>query len=280
MKKLIAFVAIILFLTCNQIVVAQDSIAQDSVETVTVADRSDLSVMDSAISEIAQFAEAEGLNEDDDDEMGVHQVLKTKFIEGNPVFMSFVAITLIIGLTFCIERIIYLTLSEINTRKFLAEVDGRIAKGDINGAKDLCRNTRGPVASLTYQGLLRINESTESIERSLAAYGSVLAANLEKGCSWISLCISIAPSLGFLGTVIGMVMAFDDIRLASDISASIVAEGMQVALITTIFGIIAAVILQLFYNYILSRIESITAQMEETAICMMDIIVKYKSNAK
>lgn len=279
MKKLIAFVAIILFLTCNQIVVAQDSFAQDSIETVT-ADRSGMSVMDSAISEIAQFAEAEGLNEGENDGLGVHQVLKTKFIEGNPLFMSFVAIALIIGLTFCIERIIYLTLSEINTRKFLAEVDGRIAKGDINGAKDLCRNTRGPVASLTYQGLLRINESTELIERSLAAYGSVLAANLEKGCSWISLCISIAPSLGFLGTVIGMVMAFDDIRLASDISASIVAEGMQVALITTIFGIIAAVILQLFYNYILSRIESITAQMEETAICMMDIIVKYKSNAK
>ncbi|MBR4389805.1 MAG: MotA/TolQ/ExbB proton channel family protein [Prevotella sp.] len=208
---------------------------------------------------------------------GLHQSLKMKFIEGNAGFMSLVALALVIGLAFCIERIIYLSLSEIKTKRFIADVDAKILEGDIDGAKELCRNTRGPVASICYQGLVRANEPIDEVERSVAAYGSVQAANLEKGCSWITLFIAIAPSLGFLGTVIGMVMAFDQIQTAGDISPTIVAAGMKVALITTIFGIIAALILQVFYNYILTKIERLTAEMEETAISLLDALVKYQA---
>lgn len=211
-----------------------------------------------------------------EESMGFHQALKTKFIEGNAGFMSLVAIALVIGLAFCIERIIYLSLSEINAKKLMEDVDGKVAAGDIEGAKDLCRNTRGPVASICYQGLMRIDDSLDDIERSVASYGTVQAANLEKGCSWIRLFIAMAPSLGFLGTVIGMVMAFDQIQQAGDISPTIVASGMKVALITTIFGIIVALILQVFYNYVISKIEHITSQMEESAVTLMDIIAKAK----
>ena len=207
---------------------------------------------------------------------GFHQALKTKFIEGDAGFMSLVALALVIGLAFCIERIIYLSLSEINAKKFMTDLDERIMKGDIEGAKKLCRDTRGPVASICYQGLERVHESIDNIERSVVSYGSVQAANLEKGCSWITLLIAMAPSLGFLGTVIGMVMAFDQIQTAGDISPTIVASGMKVALLTTIFGIIVALILQVFYNYILSKIEHITSQMEESAITLLDSVMKYK----
>ena len=207
---------------------------------------------------------------------GFHQALKTKFIEGDAGFMSLVALALVIGLAFCIERIIYLSLSEINAKKFMNDLDNSIMQGDIEGAKALCRNTRGPVASICFQGLERINESIDNIERSVVSYGSVQSSNLEKGCSWITLFIAMAPSLGFLGTVIGMVMAFDQIQTAGDISPTIVASGMKVALLTTIFGIIVALILQIFYNYILSKIEHITSQMEESAISLLDIVMKYK----
>ncbi|ERK03658.1 MotA/TolQ/ExbB proton channel family protein [Hoylesella pleuritidis] len=207
---------------------------------------------------------------------GFHQALKTKFIEGNAGFMSLVALALVIGLAFCIERIIYLSLSEINAKQFMRDLEAKINTGDIEAAKDLCRDTRGPVASICYQGLVRIDESIDNIERSVAAYGSVQAANLEKGCSWITLFIAMAPSLGFLGTVIGMVMAFDQIQSAGDISPTIVASGMKVALITTIFGIIVALILQIFYNYILSKIEHLTSQMEESAITLLDSVMKYQ----
>lgn len=207
---------------------------------------------------------------------GLKNVLKNKFIEGNASFMSLVALALVLGLAFCIERIIYLSLSEINAKKFMREIDAKIEAGDIEGAKTQCRNTRGPVASICYQGLLRVDTSIEDIERSVAAYGTVQAANLEKGCSWITLFIAMAPSLGFLGTVIGMVMAFEQIQIAGDINPTIVAEGMKVALITTIFGIIVALILQLFYNYVLSKVDHLTAQMEESAITLLDALLKYK----
>ena len=206
----------------------------------------------------------------------VHSALKRKFIEGSPAFMSMVALVLILGLSVCIERIVYLTLSEINAKKFMQSIDAKIESDDIEGAKDICRDTRGPVASICYQGLLRIPESIENIERSIVAYASVQAANLEKHCSWITLFIAMAPSLGFLGTVIGMMMSFDRIEMAGDISPTIVAAGMKVALITTIFGIIAALILQVFYNYILSKIEHLSAQMEESTISLLDAVMKYK----
>ena len=235
---------------------------------------------DSAAANIADSAATELIAEDElmetEDEGGLHKQLKSKFIEGSAGFMSLVALALVIGLAFCIERIIYLTLSEINAKKLMDNIGNKIENGDIEGAKDICRDTRGPVASICYQGLLRIGESIENIERSVVSYGAVQTANLERGCSRIKLCITIAPSLGFLGTVIGMVMAFDNIRVAGDISATIVASGMKVALITTIFGIIVALVLQLFYNYIVSKIEHITSQMEESAITLLDCITKYK----
>ena len=232
---------------------------------------------EAALNEQADTAQT-GLMGDDTESQGFHKSLKTKFIEGNAGFMSLVALALVLGLAFCIERIIYLSLSEINAKQFMAKLQGKIDSKDIEGAKELCRNTRGPVASICYQGLERINGKPEDIERSIASYGSVQSANLEKGCSWITLFIAMAPSLGFLGTVIGMVMAFDQIQMAGDISPTIVASGMKVALITTIFGIIVALILQLFYNYILSKIDHLTSQMEESAISLMDSIMKYKED--
>lgn len=243
---------------------------------------------DTATDDMLKDAADEGATDEDKpmaaagqqtENVGIYKSLKTKFIEGNAGFMSLVALALVIGLAFCIERIIYLSLSEINAKKFMKSLDDKISANDIDGAKDLCRNTRGPVASICYQGLVRIHESLDNIERSVVSYGSVQSANLEKGCSWITLFIAMAPSLGFLGTVIGMVMAFDQIQAAGDISPTIVAAGMKVALITTIFGIIVALILQIFYNYVLSKIEHITAQMEESAITLLDSIAKHKLTA-
>ncbi|MBR2292399.1 MAG: MotA/TolQ/ExbB proton channel family protein [Prevotella sp.] len=238
--------------------VVADSTAQDSVLATTVADDELLA---------ADEAEEEG---------GFHKQLKTKFIDGNVVFMSLVALALVLGLAFCIERILYLMMSEIKTKKLMEDIESRLAADDLEGAKKLCQTTRGPVASVCYQGLLHIRQSLDAIERSITNYGGLQAANLEKGCSWIKLFIAMAPSLGFLGTVIGMVMAFDQIQTQGDISPRIVAEGMKVALITTIFGIIVALVLQLFYSYILSKIERLTSQMEEAAIQLLDLITAYK----
>lgn len=214
--------------------------------------------------------------EEETEEGGFHKQLKTKFIDGNAGFMSLVALALVLGLAFCIERIIYLTLSEIKAHKLMEDIENHLKNDDVEGAKTLCRNTRGPVASVCYQGLLHIHQPMDAIERSIANYGGLQAANLEKGCSWIKLFIAMAPSLGFLGTVIGMVMAFDQIQQAGDIGPTIVAQGMKVALITTIFGIVVALILQLFYSYILSKIERLTSQMEESAITLLDMITEYK----
>ena len=239
-----------------------------------------LQIVTDTVATAAEEDEEEEINETtpiiSSADASVHSALKRKFIEGSPAFMSMVALVLILGLSVCIERIVYLTLSEINAKKFMQSIDAKIESDDIEGAKDICRDTRGPVASICYQGLLRIPESIENIERSIVAYASVQAANLEKHCSWITLFIAMAPSLGFLGTVIGMMMSFDRIEMAGDISPTIVAAGMKVALITTIFGIIAALILQVFYNYILSKIEHLSAQMEESTISLLDAVMKYK----
>ena len=271
MKKLTVALFLAFFVLTGQTINAQDSLSADATETVVDSSAAEVSVEemvgDEDMAELAQMAASE---------IGMHQQLRTKFIEGNPRFMSLVAFALIIGLALCIERIIYLTRSEINTKKLLSDIEKKVESGDVEGAKTICRNTRGPVASVCYQGLMHINESAEDIERSIVSYGMVLTSRLERGCSWIKLCIAIAPSLGFLGTVIGMVMAFDQIQAEGDISPTIVAEGMKVALITTIFGIIVALILQVFYNFVNSRIDRLTTQMEEGAINLMDIFSKLR----
>ena len=209
---------------------------------------------------------------------GFFKALKRKFIEGDAFWMSLPALALIFGLAFCIERIVYLTLADVNTKKMKEDIeDALVNKGDVEAAKAIARDTRGPIASLYYQGLMRVDEGAESIDKAVVAYGAVQSSNLEKGCSWITLFIAMAPSLGFLGTVIGMVQAFDDIQAAGDISPTVVAGGMKVALLTTILGIVVALILQLLYNYILSKIEGITADMENASIDLLDTTYKYQA---
>ena len=274
MKKLIALLAIIGLLACVQRVQAQDGEPMDTTEMWSPEDSSAL-VAESAMAALdAELADSDA--EMAEEGGGLHKQLKRKFIEGSAGFMSLVALALVLGLAFCIERIIYLTLSEVDTKKLMRDVDAKLQQNDVEGAKDLCRDTRGPVASICYQGLLHIKEPLEQIDRQLTNFGTVQISKMEKGCTWIRLFIAVAPSLGFLGTVIGMVMAFDRIQTAGDISPTIVAAGMKVALITTIFGIIVAIVLQFFYNYILSKIEHLTSQMEEGAITLMDSVTQYK----
>lgn len=213
---------------------------------------------------------------DGPEEIPLHQALKTKFIEGGAGFMALVIICLILGLALSIERILYLSLSKTNTKKLLAKVEKALKEGGVEAAKDVCRNTRGPVASIFYQGLLRMDQGIETVEKTVVSYGSVQMSQMENGLSWISLFIAIAPSLGFLGTVIGMIQAFDAIQVAGDMSPNVVAGGMKVALITTVGGLIVAVILQLFYNYILSQIDSLTIEMEDASISLIDVLVKYQ----
>ena len=213
---------------------------------------------------------------DGPEEIPLHQALKTKFIEGGAGFMALVIICLILGLALSIERILYLSLSKTNTKKLLAKVEKALNEGGVEAAKDVCRNTRGPVASIFYQGLLRMDQGIETVEKTVVSYGSVQMSQMENGLSWITLFIAIAPSLGFLGTVIGMIQAFDAIQVAGDMSPNVVAGGMKVALITTVGGLIVAVILQLFYNYILSQIDSLTIEMEDASISLIDVLVKYQ----
>ncbi|MBO7575767.1 MAG: MotA/TolQ/ExbB proton channel family protein [Bacteroidales bacterium] len=208
-------------------------------------------------------------------EQPLNQALKQKFIEGGPAFMSLIIICLIIGLALAIERILYLSFSKINTKKLVEEVEEALKAGGIEKAKEVCRDTRGPVASIFYQGLLRYDQGLDVVEKTIVSYGSVQQSQLESGLSWISLFIAIAPSLGFLGTVIGMINAFDAIQAAGDISPNVVAGGMKVALITTVGGLIVAMILQVFYNYILAKIESITIDMEDSSISLIDVLTKY-----
>jgi len=206
-----------------------------------------------------------------------HQVIKQKFIEGGPSFMGIVLLCLIIGLAICIERIIYLNMATENTGKLLARVESALKSGGAEEAKEVCRNTKGPVASIFYQGLDRINEGIDVAEKSVVSYGSVQMGLLERGVSWISLFIALAPMLGFMGTVIGMIDAFDAIQEAGDISPSLVAGGIKVALLTTVFGLIVAIILQIFYNYIISKIDSIVNSMEDASISLIDLLVAHKN---
>ena len=205
-----------------------------------------------------------------------HQAIKQKFIEGGVFWMTPVLLCLIIGLAVAIERILYLSFSKINTKKFIAEFEAALNEGGIEAAKELARNTKGPVASIYYQGALRYNEGLDVVEKAVASYGSVQNGLMESGLSWINLFIALSPSLGFMGTVVGMIGAFDQIQAAGDISPTIVAGGIKVALLTTLMGLIAAVILQLFYNYVVSKIDTLVNTMEDASITLVDILSAYK----
>ncbi|GBU07292.1 flagellar motor protein MotA [Bacteroidales bacterium] len=209
-----------------------------------------------------------------------YQTVKTKFIEGSVFFMSVISLTLIFGLAFSVERIIYLNLSQIKASRFLQKINGALQKEDVEAAKDIARNTRGPLASISYQALMRIDQEIDAIEKSMIAYGAVQIGLLEKNFSWITLFISMAPSLGFLGTVVGMIQAFDKIQIHGEINPTIVAGGMKVALITTVGGLIVALILQVVYNYILTKEEKIINEMEDASISLLDLIIAYQLKQK
>lgn len=205
----------------------------------------------------------------------LHQVIKQKFLEGGAGWMTPVLLCLIFGLAIVVERVLYLNLSTTNTKKLIAKVEKALEEGGIEAAKDVCRNTRGPVASIFYQGLMRYDQGMDIVEKAVVSYGSVQMGHMESGLSWVSLFIAIAPMLGFMGTVVGMVGAFDAIQAAGDISPTLVAGGIKVALLTTLAGLIAAVVLQMFYNYILSKIDSLVVTMEDSSITLVDILTKY-----
>ncbi len=204
------------------------------------------------------------------------QVLKEQFIQGGPVFMGIVLLCLILGLAVAIERIIYLNLATTNSAKLKQQVEDALASGGVEAAKEVCRNTKGPVASIYYQGLDRVGEGLESAEKAVVAYGGVQMGQLEKNVSWLSLFIAIAPMLGFMGTVIGMIQAFQKIAAVGNLSASLIAGDIQVALLTTVFGLITAIILQIFYNYIIAKIDSIVNDMEDSSISLIDMLAAHK----
>lgn len=214
------------------------------------------------------------------EEQSFHQVLKEKFIEGDPLYMTPVLLCLIFGLAIALERIITLNMASTNTKKLLTKVEDALASGGVEAAKEITRSTKGPVASIFTQGLMRYSEGIDMVEKSIISYGSVEMGRLEKGLIWISLFIALAPMLGFFGTVVGMIFAFDTIEAAGDISPTIVAGGIKVALLTTVAGLIAAMILQVFYNYLVSKIDSLVNDMEDASISLVDILVKHKLTGK
>jgi len=271
MKKLFAFLAIAGMLVFG---VTNNVLAQEGEAVATQQDTT--AVMDQDTTVVAQetttlIEETTGPEKPE----SFQQVLKEQFIAGDWKFMGIVLLTLVFGLALSIERIIYLNLSTTNTHKLLNKVENALETGGVESAKEVCKNTRGPVASIFFQGLDRFEEGIEVVEKSIVSYGSVLMGRLEKGLSWISLFIAIAPMLGFMGTVIGMIMAFDAIAIAGEISPNIVASGMKVALLTTVFGLIVAIILQIFYNYLISKVEGLVNDMEDSTISFIDILTKY-----
>ena len=277
MKKLFAIVALVAafsFAATSNVMAQNEAAAEEQVDTAAV----DTTAVDTAAVEAPEAPVVEEESE------SLHKILKTKFIEGDAGFMSLVALALVLGLAFCIERVIYLTLAQVNTRKFMGELADLVAKDKVEDAIKLCDSTRGPVARVSRKALACLNSQEQNdiatIERAINTEAEIQGSYLEEHCSWITFFIASAPSLGFLGTVIGMVMAFDTIEKAGDISPTVVAGGMKVALITTIFGIIVALILQVFYNYILSKVEALNTDMEDSSVSLLDIIMKYNLKFK
>lgn len=282
-KKMLALLTVFALLTVGTV----NAFAQDDATEAATTEMAegDSATTDSAAApaeevaeEVEEAAPAPVQEAEEEVEKTFHQVLKQKFIDGGPIFMSFVLICLILGLAVCIERILYLSLSTSNSKKLLDEVEQALNSGGIEAAKEVCRNTSGPVASIFYQGLERSSEGIDMVEKSVVSYGSVQMGLLEKGLSWISLFIALAPMLGFFGTVIGMIDAFDAIAAANNISPGIVAEGIGVALITTVSGLLVAMILQVFYNYIVAKVDAIVNDMEDASITLIDLLVKHQAS--
>jgi len=274
MKKVIALLSIaglLAFSNFNGLKAQEQTQAAEATEQTT---DSTAATVDTA----AEAAVAEEIVEEVSTEeaapLTFHQVLKQKYIEGGAGWMTHILLCLLFGLALVIERVLYLNLATTNVEKLLASIEENVKKGDYNAAKEVCRNTPGPVASIFYQGLDRIDEGLENVEKAITSYGGVQMGRLESNLSWIALFIAIAPMFGFLGTVIGMVQAFDDIERAGDISPTVVAGGMKVALITTVFGLICGLILQICYNYLISKIEGLVNTMEDSSITFMDILIK------
>ena len=267
MKKVFALLSIVGLLTFANFngVMAQDTVTtEEATEQVAAA------------TDEAQPAEEEVVAAAGDETHSFHQMLKEKYIQGGAGWMTPVLLCLIFGMALIIERVLYLNMASTNVKKLLEGIEDNVKNGNYEGAKELCRDTRGPVASIFYQGLDRVDQGLDNVEKAVTSYGGVQMARLENNLTWIALFIALAPSFGFLGTVVGMVQAFDDIETAGDISPTVVAGGMKVALLTTIFGLITAIILQIFYNYILTKIESLVDQMGDGSISFMDILVKYR----
>lgn len=269
MKKFFAVIAMVgAMLTSNVAAQEADENTEAQTEEV-VSEESSEEAAEAPKEEAKAVAAAPGQEEE-----GLHHALKQKFIEGGVPYMGAVFLCLILGLALSIERILYLSLSSVNTKKLLSAIESALAENDVEKAKDVCRNTRGPIASIFYQGLLRMDDGVEMVEKTVTSYGSVQLGQLDKNVTWISLCIALAPMLGFMGTVIGMIQAFDKIQQVGDISATVVAGGIKLALLTTVGGLIVAMILQLFLNFILVKIEGMTTEMEDASISLLDIIVK------
>ena len=279
MKKIFVTLTVMAMLAFGSVAaMAQEAevAAEEAVEQVSENNDSAAVAVEAEVVEPEQAPVAE----EDNAVVALHKTLKTKFIEGGAGFMAATLLCLVFGLALCIERIIYLSLSKTNTKALLVEIEDALTTKGLEAALEVCRNTRGPVASIFYQGLSRYDEGVDVVEKTVASYGGVQLGLLEKNLSWISLFISIAPSLGFLGTIIGMIQAFDKIQQVGDISATVVAGGIKVALLTTLLGLIIAIILQLFYNYILSVIEGLVNEMEDSSISLLDIVVEYDKKNK
>ena len=266
MKKLFLMlsVAMLTFGTAN--VFAQENAATAPATEETAAPAEEAAPAEAAEATIDTEVQIEGET--------MHHVLMQKFLEGGWGWMLPILIALVLGLAIAIERILYLAFSSINTKKFMAQVEAALANGGVEAAKEVCRNTRGPIASIYYQGLDRAEQGLDAVEKAVVSYGSVQTGQLESGLSWLSLFISLSPSLGFMGTVVGLVQSFDSIQAAGDISPALVAGGMKVALLTTLLGLIAAMILQVFYNYIIAKIDSIVNEMEDASISLLDMLNK------
>jgi biopolymer transport protein ExbB len=268
MKKVLAlcFVAGILF---TQPVLAQDATEAAATEQVAATDTNAAAADSTATAAVEETAPVV------EEEKSFTQVLKEKFIEGDPIFMAPVLLTLILGLAIAIERILYLAFSNSNNDKLLADIESALKSGGKSAALEVCRNTRGPVAAIFYQGIDKMDEGIEMVDKAIVSLGSVENGKLERGVSWISLFIALAPMLGFMGTVIGMISAFDAIEAAGDISPSLVAGGIKIALLTTVFGLIAAMILQIFYNLIIAMIDNLVNKMEDASITFLDLVAEH-----